>query len=592
MYLIFGLGNPGRDYAGTRHNVGFEAIDKLACDHKIDVKKAKRRALVGEGSVCAQKCALIKPQTYMNASGESVRDNIEFHKASISEVIVVYDDTSLDVGEVRIRKQGSAGGHNGMKSIIYQLESDEFIRVRIGIGEKPLRWDLADYVLSKFKKDEMDKVIQGITKATDAIEVILKEGVEAAMNKYNVRAKQPNIKQKKGNVIMSEKAQFIEDAKKKFGALLNEQLTRIEKIGQTKEFIDYSELEKINIGITGGDGIGPAITEQAYRVLKFLLADEEKAGKVGFDIIETLTLENRIAENKAIPESSLEQLKNCHVILKGPTTTPQAGDGLPNVESANVAMRKELDLFANVRPVKVPELGIDWTFFRENTEGAYTLGSKGFKVTDDLAVDFTVTTAEGSRRIAKSAFEFAKNNGKTKVSCVTKANVVKTTDGMFLNICRDVAKEYEQFGITMDEWYIDIMTAKLIDDKRRRDFQVFVLPNLYGDILTDEAAEIQGGVGTAGSANIGKRYAMFEAIHGSAPRMVKEGRAKYADPRSVMRAAGMLLSHIGFVDKAAKLTRALDICEFEEKRLVLTGRDTGCTSQEFADYVMETLAGL
>ncbi len=253
-------------------------------------------------------------------------------------------------------------------------------------------------------------------------------------------------------------------------------------------------------------------------------------------------------------------------------------------------MRKELDLFANVRPVKVPEQGIDWTFYRENTEGAYAVGSKGVHVNDDLAIDFTVTTQEGSERIARAAFEYAKKTGKTRVTAVTKANVVKTTDGKFLRICQEVAKDYP--GIELDDWYIDIMTAKLVDPKRRTQFQVLVLPNLYGDILTDEAAEFQGGVGTAGSANIGKRYAMFEAIHGSAPRMVQEGRDKYADPCSIIRAAVMLLEHIGYTDRAKKLERALDICMYEEKKLVVTGRDTGATGKEFADYVMETVKSL
>ncbi|MBQ1374672.1 MAG: isocitrate/isopropylmalate dehydrogenase family protein, partial [Clostridia bacterium] len=162
--------------------------------------------------------------------------------------------------------------------------------------------------------------------------------------------------------------------------------------------------------------------------------------------------------------------------------------------------------------------------------------------------------------------------------------------GKFLDLCRKVAAEYPD--IETDDWYIDIMTAKLVDEKRRRDFRVFILPNLYGDIITDEAAEFQGGVGTAGSANIGKRYAMFEAIHGSAPRMVKEGREKYADPCSVLRAAVMLLNHIGYNDRAARLERALDICMYEEKKLVMTGRDTGATCEEFSDYVMETVSKL
>ncbi len=379
----------------------------------------------------------------------------------------------------------------------------------------------------------------------------------------------------------------IQVATDKFAALIRSQLQRVERMKADKEFIDYEKLETIIIGVVGGDGIGPAITAQAQRILEYLLADEVKSGKVEFRVIGGLTIENRVKVMKAIPDDVMEELRACHVILKGPTTTPRAGDPWPNIESANVAMRKALDLFANVRPVKVPEQGIDWTFFRENTEGSYALGSNGVHIDDDLAFDFCVTTTEGTERIARAAFEYAKKTGKTRVSVVTKANVIKTTDGKFLNICKEVAKDYP--GIEMDDWYIDIMTAKLVDEKRRTAFQVLLLPNLYGDILTDEAAEFQGGVGTAGSSNMGKRYAMFEAIHGSAPRMVEEGRAQYADPCSIIRAAAMLLEHIGYADKAARLTRALDICMLEEKKLVMTGRADGATSAEFADYVMETI---
>ena len=380
---------------------------------------------------------------------------------------------------------------------------------------------------------------------------------------------------------------YIEEAKEKFGVLLEEQLQRVDRMKAENDFIDYSKLDKIIIGVVGGDGIGPAITAQAQRILEFLLKEEVDAGKVEFKVIDGCTIENRAAVGKALPDDVLAELKKCHVILKGPTTTPRAGDPWPNIESANVAMRKELDLFANVRPVKVPEAGIDWTFYRENTEGGYAVGSKGIHVNDDLAIDFVVTTTEGSERIARAAFEYAKKMGKTRVTAVTKANVVKTTDGKFLNICKEVAKDYP--GIELDDWYIDIMTAKLVDEKRRTQFQVLVLPNLYGDILTDEAAEFQGGVGTAGSANIGKRYAMFEAIHGSAPRMVTEGRDKYADPCSIIRAGVMLLEHIGYTEKAKRLENALDICLYQEKALKITGRDTGATSAEFADYVMSKL---
>lgn len=380
---------------------------------------------------------------------------------------------------------------------------------------------------------------------------------------------------------------FMEAALEKFKKVLEGQLARVEDMKAQGDFIDYSTLDTIRIGVCGGDGIGPTITKEARRVLEFLLNDEIAKGKIEFVDINGLTIENRIAQGKAIPDDVLAELKSCHIILKGPTTTPQKGSGMPNIESANVAMRKALDLFANIRPVKVPEEGISWTIFRENTEGGYAVGSQGFNVTDDLAVDFTITTKQGSDRIARLAYDYAHKNGLKRVSLVTKANIIKTTDGNFLEDCHKVAELYPD--ITTDEWYADIMTAKLVDKKRRCDFQVLLLPNLYGDIISDEAAEFQGGVGTAGCANIGKKYAMFEAIHGSAPRMVSEGRAIYADPCSMLRASVMLLSHIGYQALADKLESALDVCSFTEKRLTITGRDNGATCAEFANYVMEVL---
>lgn len=380
----------------------------------------------------------------------------------------------------------------------------------------------------------------------------------------------------------------ITRAKEHFGVLIKEQLERIEKMKSQKDFVDFKTKDKIIVGVVGGDGIGPFITAEAQRILEFLLAEDVKSGRVAIKVIDGLTIENRAACGKAIPDDVLEELKACDVILKGPTTTPREGDQWPNIESANVAMRRELDLFANVRPVSVPEKNIDWVFYRENTEGAYTLGSKGIHVNDDLAIDFTVATQEGTDRIIKAAFDYAQKSGKNKVTVITKANIIKTTDGKFLDAARTISKNYPT--VEMDDWYIDIMTAKLIDEKRRSQFKVMVLPNLYGDILTDEAAEFQGGVGTAGSANIGKRYSMFEAVHGSAPRMVDEGRGHYADPCSIIRAAGMLLEHIGYQDKADQLKKALDICGLYEKKLELTGRDTGATGSEYANYVMETLS--
>lgn len=377
------------------------------------------------------------------------------------------------------------------------------------------------------------------------------------------------------------------DYKQQYLDIISRQLERIEKMKNDTAPTDFKAADKIIIGIIGGDGIGPAITAHAHKVLEFLLADEVKKGKIEFRVIEGLTIENRSKVGKAIPDDVLEDIKKCNVLLKGPTTTPRAGDKWGNVESANVAMRKELDLFANVRPVSIPDEEIDWTFFRENTECLYALGSDGVDINEDLSIDFRVITNPGTERIARKAFEYAKANGKNRVSIVTKANIVKKTDGKFLNICKQVAKEYPE--IDVDDWYIDIMTAKLIDENRRKDFQVMILPNLYGDILTDEAAEFQGGVGTAGSANIGNHYAMFEAVHGSAPRMVEEGRDIYADPCSVIRAGAMLLSHIGYQAEADKLYDALDLCLNKEKKLVITGRSNGATGDEFADYIISKL---
>lgn len=378
----------------------------------------------------------------------------------------------------------------------------------------------------------------------------------------------------------------LEKAKAHFEKLLREQFSRVEAMKSAPDWTDYKKLKPLIIGICPGDGIGLEISVQARRVLEHMLKKEVASGSVEFRMIEGLTIENRVEHKKAIPDDVLAELKKCHVILKGPTTTPQAGDKWPNIESANVAMRRELDLFANVRPVTIPAEGINWCFFRENTEGSYILGSRGIDVTEDLSFDFTVATAQGSERIVRMAFEYAKNNNLKRVTAVTKANVVKTTDGRFSRMVKKIGEEYRQFGISHDEWYIDIMTAKLIDPARRRDFQVLVLPNLYGDILTDEAAQLQGGVGTAGSANIGKKWAMFEAIHGSAPRMVDEGRAKYADPSSMIRAAAMLLRHIGSPDKAAQIDMALEVAAQFEKKIIITGRQGGATGQEFTDYLM------
>jgi isocitrate dehydrogenase (NAD+) len=379
----------------------------------------------------------------------------------------------------------------------------------------------------------------------------------------------------------------IEVAKEHFGGVLAEQLARVEYLKNQPEWLNFKAISPIKIGMIGGDGIGPTIVGQTQDLLEYVLRDQVRIGKVEFRTINGLTIENRAANMKSLPDEVLSQIRECHVTLKGPTHTPEKGDEWPNLESANVAMRKELDLFANVRPVRVPSKGIDWIFFRENTEDMYAVGNQGLKVTEDLGIDFRVITMQGSERIIEAAFAHAQRTGKDTVTVVTKANIVKTTDGNFLDAARSVSKRYP--GIMWEGWYIDIMTAALINPARQKQFQVLVMPNLYGDILTDEAAQIQGGVGTAGSANIGKVFSMFEAIHGSAPRMVKEGRAQYADPSSVIRAGAMLLEHIGFPELGAKLNMALDICGQYERKMAITGRQNGVNSAQYTEYLMQVV---
>ena len=375
--------------------------------------------------------------------------------------------------------------------------------------------------------------------------------------------------------------EYIETAKEQFEKLLREQLERADRLKERPE--TKEKKDTVVIGLIDGDGIGPIIMKEAESVLEKLLADEIKAGKAVLKRISGLTIENRKALGESVPSCVLDEIKKCDVLLKGPTETPKGG----TLESANVTLRRELDLYANVRPVYVPELGIDWTFFRENTEGEYVLGSRGIEILGSLSMDFKVTTDAGTERIARTAFEFAKNNAKDRVAIVTKANIMKKTDGKFSEICRKVAGDYP--GIKAEDWYVDIMSANLINENIRSGFQVFVLPNLYGDIITDEAAQIQGGVGTAGSANMGDHYAMFEAIHGSADRMISEGRGQYANPASIIKAGAMLLRHIGYTDKAEKLENALTDCVENEKKVVITGHDDGATAEEFTDYLISKL---
>lgn len=189
MYIIVGLGNPKKEYENTRHNIGFDVIDKLAEQENISVLEKKHKALIGKGYVAGQKCVLAKPQTFMNLSGESVRELIDYYKVDeTAELIVISDDISLDVGQLRIRKKGSAGGHNGLKNIIAHLGHDTFMRVKMGVGEKPKGWDLADYVLGHFNTEERKVMNEAAGRAADAIRMLITQDVDAAMNEYNRKA--------------------------------------------------------------------------------------------------------------------------------------------------------------------------------------------------------------------------------------------------------------------------------------------------------------------------------------------------------------------------------------------------------------------
>ncbi len=381
--------------------------------------------------------------------------------------------------------------------------------------------------------------------------------------------------------------EVIKKAMERFGALIREDFKRIETIKNAPARKDFKKLSHITVGILPGDGIGPYIMEQALRVAKYLLKDEMASGKVEFRTIPGMTIEERAQKNESLPAEVLEACKACDVLVKGPFVTPRSGDPWPNMVSANSLLRRALQLYAAVRPVRIPEKGIDWTFFRENIEGEYIWGNKGIQVDDDLAVDFKVLTRPGAERICRAAFEFAKNNGKTNVTVVTKANIVKLVDGNFLKTAHALEKEYP--GITVREELVDSMAAKITDQEFTKGMQVFLLPNLYGDIVTDVAAEYQGGLGTASSSNIGDQYALFEAIHGVGNFLVQHNRAQYADPCSLIRAMGEMISHIGYSEKKEQLVKALDICTRTERKVVITTDKDGATAEEFTDYLLDTL---
>ena len=386
---------------------------------------------------------------------------------------------------------------------------------------------------------------------------------------------------------MEKNVENVKAAQEKFGELIQSEFERIERMKADNEVTDFDKLEKIVIGVLPGDGIGPIIMKQALRVLNDLLAPEITSGRIEIREIEGMTIENRAAKLQSLPDDVFEEIKKCNVLIKGPMVTPRAGEPWPNLVSANSLLRRGLELFAAVRPIKIPDKNIDWTFFRENIEGEYIWGNKGIQVNDDLAVDFKVQTKQGSERIARAAFEFARKNGKKNVTIVTKANIVKLADGNFIKAVRKVGEEYPE--IEIQERLVDAMCAKMLDPEFNKGIEVVVLPNLYGDIVTDVAAEHQGGLGTASSSNLGNKYAMFEAIHGTAPFLINHGRGDYADPCSLIRAAGMLMAHIGYADRKAVLDKALDISTITERKKVVTTDVDGASAAEFTDYLLETI---
>lgn len=378
----------------------------------------------------------------------------------------------------------------------------------------------------------------------------------------------------------------IDRAKELFGELLAGQEGRIERMKTAGSSPDYGKLDTIVIGYIPGDGIGPVIMEQALRVLRYLLRKPLADGRIELIEIPYMSLADRAEKMECIPAESMAVMEKCHVILKGPLDNITV-KALP---SSVAAMRRELELSVNMRPVCNPVLGYDWVIFRENIEGAYLWSSKGIRVDDDLSVDFVVETKMQSSLVAEMAFEYAHKNGRRHVTAVTKANIVKLTDGNFLDACRSVAAKYPD--IEYDERLIDITSSKMADPEFSGDMEVLVLPNLYGDIVSDVAAELCGGVGAAGGANIGRKYALFESIHGTAMMLVKTGRAAYANPSSLMRAVEMLLRHIGYKAEAAILGNALNICGFLERRAVVTSFPEDSSTEEYTDYILEKISEL
>lgn len=378
----------------------------------------------------------------------------------------------------------------------------------------------------------------------------------------------------------------IDAAKEKFAQLIAGQEARIEEMKSGGAGVDYAAMEKIVIGVIPGDGAGPRLMKQALRAVRLLLAEPIASGRIEIREIPGLDVENRGRVMQIIPDDSRQALHECDVILKGPLDNTS----IKGLGSSVAAIRAELGLSINLRPVKNPNKGYDWVMFRENIEGEYIWGSKGIQVDEDLAIDFRVQTRQQSTHLARAAFDYARANGRKHVTAVTKNNVVRLTDGNLLSVCREIAREYPD--IEYDERLIDVTAAKLSDPEFNRDLEVLILPNLYGDIISDIAAELAGGLGTAGSANLGVKYSLFEAIHGTAQTLIDLGRGDYADPSSILRAAAMLMTHIGYVREGKLLNDALDICGYTERKLVVTSFKEDASTVEYADYVLETVEKL
>lgn len=247
MYLIVGLGNPGRKYDGTKHNMGFDVIDELVDRHHIPSSGTDRKGMYGKGIIEGQKVILMKPLTYMNLSGEAIRAYVDFYKIDPeSELLVIYDDISLDPGNIRIRKKGSAGGHNGMKNIILHLGTDKFPRIRVGVGEKPAEWDLADFVLAPFSKDDRKKVDEAIADAATAVELFLKDDLDGAMNQFNKKGESEAKAAKKAAKAAARAAREAEKAKQR------EEAAKAEGIAKATSAA----------GISGG-AVEPAFAEES-----------------------------------------------------------------------------------------------------------------------------------------------------------------------------------------------------------------------------------------------------------------------------------------------------------------------------------------